>query len=357
MPDKTPLSYRSAGVDIDLSNEIEDGYFSLMQSTYGPGVLRNDGGFGGLFRLKGLQGLFAKKLQDPVLVSGTDGVGTKLKIAFLLGKHDTVGIDLVAMSANDILVQGAEPLFFLDYIGIAKADKRVLLELVKGVAEGCRQAGCALLGGETAELPGFYAPGEYDLAGFAVGVVDRKDLIDGSRVEVGDVLLGLASTGLHSNGYSLARKALLEAAGLQLEERVKEFKCTLGEELLRPTRIYCKPVLGVLNAYRRVRPVHALAHITGGGLVENVPRVLPKGCDAAIRVGSWPVPPVFPLVQQCGGVADDEMWRVFNMGIGMVMVISKTNADVIRRRLKRLGAPAYVIGEIVAGQGRVQLVG
>mgnify|MGYP000213596619 CR=1 FL=1 len=284
-------------------------------------------------------------------------MGSKVLVAAEARRYDTVGIDLVAMSVNDILVHGAEPLFFLDYIGIGRADKRVLLAIVKGVADGCRQAGCALLGGETAELPGFYADGEYDLAGFAVGAVERRHIIDGSRVAPGDVIIGLGSSGLHSNGYSLARKVLLETAGLRLEEKIDELGCMLGEELLRPTRIYCQAVLAILRAYRRRRPVHGLAHITGGGMLENIPRVLPSNCDALIRVGAWQIPPIFTFIQRCGKIADEEMWRVFNMGIGMAMIVARSSATMIRRRCRRLNMPAYTIGEIVAGSGKVRLDG
>lgn len=352
---KKNLSYKESGVDIDVANALEDGYFKILKSTFNPGVIRNDGGFGGLFRLQGAPGLFARRWRDPVLVSGADGVGTKLKIAFMLDRHDTVGIDLVAMSVNDILVQGAEPMFFLDYIGIGKADKKTLLDIVKGVADGCRQANCSLLGGETAELPGFYAPGEYDLAGFAVGVVEKKRLIDGSQVEAGDVIIGLPSSGLHSNGYSLARKALLETAGLKLSEKIPELGRTLGEELLQPTRIYAKPVLAAFTAYKVKRPIRALAHITGGGLIENVPRVLPRTCDAEFDLGSWPVPPVFPLIQQAGGVAEGEMYRVFNMGIGMVMVVTPPSVETVMAKLRRAGCRSRVVGRIVAGRREVRL--
>ncbi|MDR1612932.1 MAG: phosphoribosylformylglycinamidine cyclo-ligase [Planctomycetota bacterium] len=340
---------------MDVANALEDGYMRLVKSTFNPGVIRNDGGFGGLFRLQGAPGLFARRWRDPVLVSGADGVGTKLKIAFMLDKHDTVGIDLVAMSVNDILVQGAEPMFFLDYIGAGKADRRVLLEVVKGVADGCRQAGCALLGGETAELPGFYADGEYDLAGFAVGVVERKRLIDGSGVEPGDVVIGLPSSGLHSNGYSLARKALLEAGGLKLSEKIAELGGkTLGEELLRPTRIYVKPVLSAFMAYKVKRPIRALAHITGGGLVENVPRVLPKKCAAELDPGSWEAPPIFKLIRESGNVEENEMFRVFNMGIGMVLVTTPPSVETVLARLGRAGCRGRVIGKIIPGKREVK---
>ncbi len=354
MKKKRGLDYKDAGVDIDAGNELARIFVSLMQSTYGPQVLRNDDGFGGLYRLKGVQGLFARKLTDPVLVSGTDGVGTKLKIAFALGRHDTIGIDLVAMSVNDILVQGAEPLFFLDYVSTGFVEKLVILDVVKGVAAGCREAGCALLGGETAELPGFYPEGEYDLAGFAVGIVERRRLIDGANIQPGDVILGLPSTGLHSNGYSLARKALLEVGKLKLEDRIDELGCTIGEELLRPTRIYVRPVLEVLRAYRVKKPVHGLAHITGGGLVDNIPRILPRDCDAELHPEAWPAPPVFALIARCGRVDAKEMRRVFNLGVGMVMIVSPVSAAAILGRLRRAGCPSHRVGRIVKGKGEVR---
>ncbi len=353
---KKPLTYKDSGVDIDTTNALVGNYLKIVKSTYNPGVIKNDNGFGGLFRLQGAPGLFAKRWRDPVLVSGTDGVGTKLKIAFMLDKHDTVGIDLVAMSVNDVLVQGAEPMFFLDYIGIAKADKRVLVDLVKGVADGCKQANCALLGGETAELPGLYAKGEYDLAGFAVGVVEKKRLIDGSQVEAGDIILGLPSSGLHSNGFSLARKALLETGGLKLNGKSAELGCTLGEELLRPTKIYVKPVMAAFMAYKVKRPIRALAHITGGGLLENVPRVLPADCDAVFNLEAWEVPPIFRLIQKAGGIEDQEMFRVFNMGLGMIMVVTPPSVETVLEKLKKAGCKAKVVGRITEGRREVRLV-
>ncbi len=353
---KKNLSYKDAGVDIDTANELVGGYMRIVKSTFNHGVIRNDGGFGGLFRLQGAPGLFARRWRDPVLVSGTDGVGTKLKIAFMMNKHDTVGIDLVAMSVNDVLVQGAEPMFFLDYVGIAKADKKVLLDIVKGVADGCKQANCALLGGETAELPGLYAKGEYDLAGFAVGVVERTRLIDGSQVEPGDIIIGLPSSGLHSNGYSLARKALLEKAKLKLSSKIPDLGCTLGEELLRPTKIYVKPVLSAFSAYKHKRPIRALAHITGGGIVENVPRVLPSNCDAVFNLDAWEVPPIFKVIQKSGNIRDDEMYRVFNMGIGMIMVVTPSSVETVLAKLKKSQCKPRVIGRITEGRKEVQLV-
>ncbi|MDR2391682.1 MAG: phosphoribosylformylglycinamidine cyclo-ligase [Planctomycetota bacterium] len=354
MRGKKKLNYRNSGVDIDAAGRLEDGYFRLIRPTLTPGAIRNDGGYGGLLRLQGAPSLLGGRWRDPILVSGTDGVGTKLKIAFALKKHDTVGIDLVAMSVNDILVQGAEPLFFLDYVGIGKADARTLLEIVKGVAAGCRQAGCALLGGETAELPNFYAKGEYDLAGFAVGSVERKHLIDGSKVEAGDVIIGLPSSGLHSNGYSLARKALLEKAGMKLGRKIAALGCTLGEELLRPTRIYVKPILSLLAAFRARKSVHALAHITGGGIVENVPRVIPGDLDAVFDPGSWPEPPIFELVRLAGNVDREEMYRVFNMGLGMIAILKASAAEAALRHVARVRTPGFVVGRIARGRGVVR---
>jgi len=355
MAKKKSLSYRDAGVDIDIGNELAGTYVGMMESTFNRGVVRNDGGFGGLYNLKHAAKLFGKKMKEPVLVSGTDGVGTKLKVAFLMDKHDTVGIDLVAMSVNDVLVQGAEPLFFLDYIGTGKAEKRIMLDLVKGVAEGCRQSDCALLGGETAEMPGFYAEGEYDLAGFAVGIVEKSRLIDGKKIKPGNVLLGIPSSGLHSNGYSLARKALLEVGKLKLKDKVEELGCTLGEELLRPTRIYVKPLISLLKAEKK-NPIKGLVHITGGGLIENVPRVLPKNCDACFMLGSWPELPVFDLIRKCGNVEPEEMYRVFNMGLGMVAVVGADEADKSLKLLKKSGCEAFVVGEIRKGKGVTRLV-
>jgi phosphoribosylformylglycinamidine cyclo-ligase len=349
------LTYRDAGVDIEAGNALAKTYLQQMRRTFGPQVLQNEGGFAGLYRLREAPGLFERKISDPLLVSATDGVGTKLKLAFALDRHDTVGIDLVAMSVNDILVQGAEPLFFLDYVATGRVEERVLEEVVAGVAEGCRQTGCALLGGETAELPGFYADGEYDLAGFAVGVVERRRLVTGAEIEPGDVILGLASSGLHSNGYSLARKALLEAAGYGLDETLPALGEPLGQALLRPTRIYAQAVLRALRVYKVKRPVKAMAHITGGGLVENLPRVLPQGCDAALSTGRWTRPPIFDLIRDAGGVAEEEMYRVFNMGIGFVLVASAHFAPAIAARLAAAGETVQPIGTIVRGTGRVRL--
>jgi len=333
-------TYRDAGVDIDEGDRLVDLIKPLARPTLRPEVLAGIGGFGGLFALD------VKKYRDPVLVSGTDGVGTKLKLAFLTGRHDTVGIDLVAMSVNDVVVTGAEPLFFLDYFATGRLRAEEAAQVVKGIAEGCRQAGCALIGGETAELPGFYADGEYDLAGFAVGVVERDRILDGRSVRPGDALLGVASTGLHSNGYSLARKVLLERHALS--DRLPELGgLTVGEALLEPTRIYAKDVLALLAEV----PVGAVAHITGGGLPGNAPRNLPDGTRAVIREGTWKVPAIFELIEREGGVARDEMYRTFNMGLGLVVALPAGSAEAARALLAGRGLPSWVVGTVEAGSG------
>ncbi|MHB9144832.1 MAG: phosphoribosylformylglycinamidine cyclo-ligase [Symbiobacteriia bacterium] len=337
---RRPLTYREAGVDIAAGDEAVRRIIAHTRRTNRPGVLGDIGGFGGLFALE------PGRYREPVLVSGTDGVGTKLKIAFMLDKHDTVGQDLVAMCANDVVVQGAEPLFFLDYLAVAELRPDKVEQIVAGVADGCQLAGCALIGGETAELPGFYAPGEYDLAGFCVGVGERAELLDGSAVRPGDAVIGLASSGLHSNGYSLARRVLLEAAGLSLEERVPELGRTLGEEMLEPTRIYVKAAL----ALKQSGGVGAIAHITGGGLTENIPRVLPAGCRVRVAAGSWPEPPIFSLIRRHGRVPDEEMRRTFNLGLGMVLVAAADRADDLLQQAALLGEHAYLVGEVVAGE-------
>jgi phosphoribosylformylglycinamidine cyclo-ligase len=297
------------------------------------------GGFGGLFALK--------KYKEPVLVSGTDGVGTKLKIAFLMNRHDTVGIDLVAMCVNDIVVSGAEPLFFLDYFATGKLKPLAHADLVKGIAVGCKQAGCALIGGETAEMPSFYAEDEYDLAGFAVGAVEKKKLINGSKIKPGDLLVGLASSGLHSNGFSLVRKALFEKAGYGVADILTELgQGTLGEVLLTPTRIYAKTILTLLTEF----DIRGMAHITGGGITENTPRMLPKGAQALIKKGSWDVLPVFKLIQKKAQVDDNEMYRDFNMGLGMILAVPKKQAEAVMKKATKLGEKAYLIGEIVKGK-------
>jgi len=337
------LNYKMAGVDIEAGDEFVRTIRPLVRSTFRPEVLTDIGGFGGLF------GLDSKKYKEPVLVSGTDGVGTKLNIAILLNQHDTIGIDLVAMSANDVVVTGAEPLFFLDYFATGKLQPQTSVEVLRGIVKGCRLAGCALLGGETAEMPSFYPEGVYDLAGFAVGVVEKSRLIDGSRIKADDVLIGLASSGLHSNGYSLARKIAFEVAGLKATDEIEGWPSRLGEELLTPTRIYVKPILQLT----RDVDIKGLAHITGGGITGNLPRILPDGCQAKVKLGSWPAPAIFGWLEKKGGIAVDEMFRVFNMGIGMVAVVDPSQADRALDRLKRLGEPAFLIGKIIPGDKKV----
>ncbi len=330
------ITYKNAGVDIDAGNRFVQMIKPLVKATSRPEVIADIGGFGGLFSLN------ASKYKNPVLVSGTDGVGTKLKLAFMADRHDTVGIDLVAMCVNDIVVQGAEPLFFLDYLATGKLDPEKAADIVKGISAGCVQAGCALIGGETAEMPGFYADGEYDMAGFSVGVVDRDNLIDGSSITVGNRLIGLASSGLHSNGYSLARKIIFDKMGLKIDSLLPETGLTVADELLKPTRIYVKSVLNILRDFR----VNGIAHITGGGLLENIPRVLPHGCKAIVRKMTWPVPPVFSILQDAGNIEEFEMYRTLNCGIGMVLVVPEEQTDEILIRLSGLHQDAYIIGEI-----------
>ncbi len=331
------LSYRDAGVDIDAGDALVEAIKPFAKRTMREGVLAGIGGFGALFEV-------SKKYKEPVLVSGTDGVGTKLKLAFHLNRHDTVGIDLVAMSVNDILVQGAEPLFFLDYFACGRLDVAAATDVIKGIAAGCEQAGCALIGGETAEMPSMYPDGEYDLAGFAVGAVEKSKIIDGRKIQPGDVILGLASSGVHSNGYSLVRK-ILEVAKPDLNADFHGRP--LADVLLAPTRIYVKPLLALMEKM----PVHGMVHITGGGLVENIPRVLQPNLTAVLKRDSWTMPPLFTWLQQHGGVADEEMHRVFNCGIGMTVIVSKDNADAAEAELKRLGETVYRIGAIRERQG------
>ncbi|MDI6711368.1 MAG: phosphoribosylformylglycinamidine cyclo-ligase [Bacillota bacterium] len=338
---RVSLTYAGAGVDIQAANRAVELIREAVRRTARPEVLGDLGGFGGLFALN------AAKYRNPVLVAGTDGVGTKLKVAFALDVHDTVGVDLVAMCVNDILVQGAEPLFFLDYLAVGKLDPECVAAIVGGIAEGCRQAGCALIGGETAEMPGFYGREEYDLAGFAVGVVEREKIIDGTSVRAGDALIGLVSSGLHSNGFSLARLALLDMGRLDLDSYHHALGRTVGEELLIPTRIYVRAILPLLDRFK----VYGMAHITGGGLTENVPRILPRGVGARLKKGSWPVPPVFRLIQEMGNVAEPEMYRTFNMGLGLVLVVPGEQADAVIADLARMGETAYLVGETIRGAG------
>jgi phosphoribosylformylglycinamidine cyclo-ligase len=329
-----PLTYREAGVDIDAGDALVERIKPFAKRTLRPEVLGGIGGFGALVEV-------SKKYREPVMVSGTDGVGTKLKLAFRMKKHDTIGIDLVAMSVNDILCSGAEPVFFLDYFACSKLDVDVAEAVVKGIAEGCEQAGCALIGGETAEMPGMYDPNEYDLAGFAVGLVEKSAILDGTRVAAGDVVIGLASSGPHSNGYSLVRK-VVAVSGADLYEPLDGDR-TLGQALLEPTRIYVKPVLAVME---RVA-VKGLAHITGGGLRENIPRILPEGLCARLDAAKWPRPPVFKWLQRHGAIEDDEMVRTFNCGIGMVVVVAHADAKATIDAFSALGVEAFQIGAIV----------
>ena len=331
-PTKTSMSYRDAGVDIEAGDALVERIKPFAKRTMRPEVLGGIGGFGSLIELP-------KKYKNPVLVSGTDGVGTKLKLAFQLDKHDTVGIDLVAMSVNDILVQGAEPLFFLDYFACGKLEVATAADVIKGIAQGCEQAGCALVGGETAEMPGMYPAGEYDLAGFAVGVVEKDAIIDGSTIAEGDVVLGLASSGAHSNGYSLVRK-LIEHSGVDM---ASDFHGQpLREVIMAPTRIYVKPLLKLMQTV----PVKGMAHITGGGLTENIPRVLPEGLTAELDKNSWQLPPLFQWLQQQGNIAADEMYRTFNCGIGMAVIVAAEDSDAASRLLQAEGEQVYRIGRI-----------
>jgi phosphoribosylformylglycinamidine cyclo-ligase len=330
------LTYADAGVDIDKANDLVKTIGKIAQQTPRTGVIGEIGGFSGLYSLN------LANLERPVLVSSTDGVGTKLKIAFMLDKHDTVGIDLVAMCVNDIIVQGAKPLFFLDYLAMGKLDPHRATEIIAGIGEGCKQAKCALIGGETAEMPGFYQGNEYDLAGFVVGAVDNSKIIDGTEIRVGHKLIGIASAGLHSNGYSLVRKICFDKLKLKIDAQVPDFDKTLGEELLTPTRIYAETILRLIKDL----PIHGLAHITGGGLTENIIRVTPKTCSVVIRKGSWQVPPIFSFLRQAGNLSDAEMMRTFNNGIGMVAIVPEHSAQETLDRLDAIQEKAFVIGEI-----------
>lgn len=334
-------AYEQAGVNIEAGYEAVSRMKKHVQKTARAGVLGGLGGFGGMFDLSALN------FKEPVLVSGTDGVGTKLMIAFQMDRHDTIGIDAVAMCVNDIVVQGAEPLYFLDYIACGKAVPEKIEAIVKGVADGCSQAGCALIGGETAEMPGLYGQNEYDLAGFAVGAAEKSRIITGESTQPGDVLIGLASSGIHSNGYSLVRKVFLQDAKWSLTDYVEELGCTLGEELLRPTKIYVKPILSALQKFH----LKGMSHITGGGFIENVPRMLPDGLGAKLNENSWPVPPVFKLISTLGKIEFAEMYNVFNMGIGMVIAVNKEEAAALLEHLKQSGETAYEIGIVTDHQG------
>ncbi len=337
-------SYKAAGVDVTAGYKAVDLMKKHVARTNTPGVISGLGGFGGLFQPE-LTGM-----KEPVLVSGTDGVGTKLKIAFLLNKHDTVGIDCVAMCVNDVVCCGAQPLFFLDYVAVGKNVPERVAEIVSGVAEGCVQSGCALIGGETAEMPGFYPKDEYDLAGFSVGVVDKSRVLDGSSMKPGDALVGLASSGVHSNGFSLVRK-IFNISENNVHTYIDELGATLGETLLIPTKIYVKPVLEMVRKYN----IKAISHITGGGFFENIPRMLQENCNAKIELASFPKLPIFNLLQKTGNIPQREMYNTFNMGIGMCMAVAKEEANQVAEELTEMGMPAYVIGEIVEGEKGVTL--
>lgn len=334
-------AYKQAGVNIEAGYESVSRMKKHIQKTMRPGVMGGIGGFGGMFDLSTLG------LKEPVLVSGTDGVGTKLMLAFMMDKHDTIGIDAVAMCVNDIVVQGAEPIYFLDYIACGKQVPEKIEAIVKGVAEGCAQAGCALIGGETAEMPGMYGEDEYDIAGFAVGACEKSDLITGKNIKPGDVFIGLASSGIHSNGYSLVRKIFFEQAKMKPEDYVEELGTTLGEELLKPTRIYVKSILQALKKFE----IKGLAHITGGGFIENIPRMLPEGTGAELYEKNWDIPPVFTLMEKLGNLDRREMYNIFNMGTGMVVAVDENTASEAVTFFNDIGEKAYVIGTVVEGEG------
>ena len=344
---KIGLTYRDAGVDIDAGNKAVELMKESVKRTYTPGVVGDLGGFGGLYSLAG------HSMQDPMLVSGTDGVGTKLRLAIMMDKHDTIGQDCVAMSVNDILVQGATPLFFLDYVAVGKLDPVQVADIVRGVANACEESGCALLGGETAEMAGFYGDGDYDVAGFAVGIVDRPKLITGEHIKSGDVILGLPSSGVHSNGFSLVRKIVFDHTNLSIDEYIPEFGKTLGEELLTPTRLYPKAVLPLIQE----NYIKGMVHITGGGFYENIPRVLPKGVTAEVNVSTWPRLPVFSKLQEWGNVAWPEMYRTFNMGIGMILIVDANHVADVKANLDSRGEAVDEIGRIIDGDGPVVLKG
>lgn len=341
-------AYKEAGVDIAAGNEAVERMKKHVKRTFRPEVLTDLGGFGGLF------GLNKDKYEEPVLVSGTDGVGTKLKIAFAMDKHDTIGIDAVAMCVNDIIVQGAEPLFFLDYLACGKVEPEKIEAIVKGIADGCQQAGCALIGGETAEMPGMYQGEEYDIAGFTVGIVDKKKIIDGTTIAPGDAVIGIASSGIHSNGYSLVRRLLLEQSGYSLQDALPELDgAKLGDVLIEPTKIYVKSALALAEQVT----VKGMAHITGGGFIENIPRVLPEGVNVNVEYGSWPIQPIFNLMQAKGSITNRDMFTTFNMGIGLVVVVPAGQADKALSVLAELGEKAYRIGDVTAGNRIVTFTG
>ncbi|GAQ94982.1 phosphoribosylformylglycinamidine cyclo-ligase [Thermodesulfovibrio aggregans] len=340
------ITYKQAGVDIDEADKFVRIISPMVKTTFRKEVLTDIGLFAGLFKLN------TRKYRQPVLVSGTDGVGTKLKIAFEADKHDTVGVDLVAMCVNDILTVGAEPLFFLDYFATGKLSAEKASKVIKGIVEGCKQSGCALIGGETAELPGFYRENEYDLAGFAVGVVEKSEIIDGTKIEEGDAIIGLASSGLHSNGFSLVRKVLFDIGKFKLEDHIPELGCSLAEELLKPTKIYVKAYFALKNKVK----IKGMAHITGGGIPGNLPRIFPDGISAKIDKNSWDIPPIFSFIERVGNIDKKEMFRVFNMGIGYVFVVDSNDTKKALNILNRNEYKAYLIGEVIRGKGKVRIV-
>lgn len=351
------VSYKDAGVDLEVYQQSMARLPGHMHKTFSPRVMKLDGGFAGLFQLDSGKGWSKRNYKDPVLVSGTDGVGTKLKIAQMMKRHDTVGIDLVAMCVNDVICCGAEPLFFLDYVAMSHDDPDTLEQIVSGISEGCVQARCALLAGETAIMPDLYKKGDYDLAGFHVGVVEKRKLIDGSKIKPGDVVLGLASTGVHSNGFSLVRKIVFEKAKLKVKSKVTDLETTVGEALLTPTRIYVPVLNDVLQNSRIASGVHGLAHITGGGMAENIERILPKNIDVQIDGKSWQIPAVFPWLKSLGKVTPAEMYRVFNMGIGMAMIVKPSVAKRIQTLATEAGIESWLIGEVGIGRGKVKISG
>ena len=356
MAKKQTLSYQQAGVSIDANDAMVRRIGRSVKSTYGPRVMALNNGFAGLFRLDYDEKLFKKNYKNPVLVACTDGIGTKILIARQAARFGTLGIDLVAMSVNDMIVQGAEPLFFLDYLAVHQLEPMRVAEMVESIAAGCRLADCALIGGETAEMPDIYGQDEYDLAGFAVGVVERDRIITGQTIRPGDVVLGLASSGIHSNGYSLVRHICFKKEKLDIQATFSELGAQpLGQVLLEPTRIYVRSIVSLLNGYKRKKVVHGMAHITGGGLVGNIPRVLPSDCDAVLNTAAWPKPPIFDFLKRRGPVRKNEMYRVFNMGIGFVLIVAKDFADAIQHKLTRSGQSVYRIGRIEKGTGKVIL--
>ena len=348
------ISYEQSGVSIDANDKMVRQIYSCVASTFGPRVIESKNGFAGMFRLDYDERLFKKNYKNPVLVACTDGVGSKVQLAGKIKKFDTVGIDLVAMNVNDMLVQGAEPLFFLDYLAVNKLEPKVITELIKGVAAGCRLADCALIAGETAEMPDTYRKDDFDMAGFAVGVVERKKIITGKNIRPGDYILGLASSGLHSNGYTLVRNICFKKAALEMTDTPDKLDgAALGDTLLEPTRIYVRAIVKLLSQYKVKRVVHGMAHITGGGLPGNIPRVLPKDCNAVIKKSNWPKQKIFTFLQKTGPVEEDEMFRVFNMGIGFVLIVAEDFADSIAKKLTRYGEQVYKIGRTTTGTGKV----